>query len=66
MQKQNETETKKLQTKVVDSMIFGFHCNSSFSIDINTNRLHFVLAIGIYFDKNLNFPKVLAAIILVK
>ena len=30
MQKQNETKIKKLQTKVVDSMIFGIHCNTFF------------------------------------
>ena len=28
--KQNETEIKKLQTKVVDTMIFGIHCNTFF------------------------------------
>ena len=28
VQKQNEIKIKKLQTKVVDSMIFGIHCNT--------------------------------------
>ena len=28
--KQNETEIKKLQTKVVDTMIFGIYCNTFF------------------------------------
>ena len=30
VQKQNETKVKKLQTKVVDSVIFGNHCNTFF------------------------------------
>ena len=30
VQIQNETEIKKLQTKVVDSMIFEIHCNTCF------------------------------------
>ena len=30
MQKKNETEVKKLQTKVVDSVIFGIHYNKFF------------------------------------
>ena len=30
VQKQHETEIKKLQTKVIDSMIFGIHCNTFF------------------------------------
>ena len=30
VQKQNETQIKKIQTKVVDSMIFGIHCNTLF------------------------------------
>ena len=30
VQNQNETEIKKLQTKVFDSMIFGTHCNKYF------------------------------------
>ena len=28
MHKQNENKIKKPQTKVVDSMIFGIHCNT--------------------------------------
>ena len=34
VQKQNETEIKKLQTKVVDLMIYGIHCYTFFLIDI--------------------------------
>ena len=30
LQKQNKTQIKKLQTKVVDSMIFGIHCYTFF------------------------------------
>ena len=30
VQKQNETEIKKLETNVVDSVTFGIHCNTSF------------------------------------
>ena len=31
VQKQNEAEIKKLQTKVVDLMIFGIHCKPYFT-----------------------------------
>ena len=30
VQNQNETEIKKSQTKVVNSMIFGIHCDTFF------------------------------------
>ena len=64
VQKQNETQIKKLQTKV-----FWLNVNSNFQekqatgklsgINFNhTNRLHLVLIIRIYFDKNLNYAKV--------
>ena len=36
VQKQNEAEIKKLQTKVVDLMIFGIHCRTYFT---KTSRL---------------------------
>ena len=30
VQKQNETEIKKLFTKIFDSVVFGIHCNKFF------------------------------------
>ena len=35
VQKQNKAEIKKLQTKVVDSMIFGLHCNIFIAMHCN-------------------------------
>ena len=61
-------------------MIFGIHCNTFFkqtsnssnvpkfsSINFNyTYRLHFVLVSRTYFDKNLIYPEIQAARILIK
>ena len=87
VQKQNETKIKKLQTKVVDSLIFRIHCNTFFQwtssfprFSVKTNfekyinfdyissqfQLHLILVIRIYFNKNLIYPEVQAARILIK
>ena len=38
-QKQSETYIKKLQTKVVDSMIFRIHCNTFFQKNLRGGEL---------------------------
>ena len=86
VQKKNETQIKKLETKVVESMILRIFCNTFFqetssfpkfsvkkalrklsSINFNyTCKLHLVVVIRIYFDKNLIYPEAHAARVLIK